>query len=803
MMRPRWRKVVADLFGSKTRSLLVIASISVGLFAVGLIVNLYVIITQDMRAGYEAVNPANIITSTSFFDQDLLDHVRHVPGVRQAEGVQTLTLRVRSASGEWKPLEIKAIPDIKTEKINLLRLEQGVWPPADREIVVDRYKLADLPVGVGGYLEVELPSGKTRQIKLVGVINDQTIGASGEAGGFFLAPVQGYITLNTVEWLEYPRMMNLLYVTVTGDSNDRNAIRQVSSQVSKAIEQSGRTVFSATTRISSDHPNRVYVEAIAAVLIVLGFLVMFLSGFLITNTLAALLNQQVHQIGVMKTIGGRRGQIMGIYLVQIFVFGLVAFAIAQPLSSWIAYQLLQAIASAINIVLQGYRVIPEVVWLQLVMALVVPQLAGFIPILQGTRITPVEALSGYSQSHPPSSGGWINQLIHNLRSLPRPLLLSLRNTFRRRGRLILTLLTLTLGGTVFIATFNTQDALTSYIDRIGRYFLADVNLTLKGSFRIDEVEALVKAVPGVQAVEAWAGSTAEMILPDGSKSEQVSLVGPPADSPLIRPVLLQGRWLIPGDQNALVVNERFQELFPGLKTGDILRAKIAGKETDLVVVGFFQMAGKSGGFLAYTSYDFLSRQIHQTNRASSFRVTADRKGLPLEDQLALGRAIEARLKDRGYPVAQIEAGHSLTATTASGLNILTAFLLVMAMLTAIVGSIGLAGTMSMGVLERTREIGIIRAIGASDGAVIRLVMIEGVLIGLMSWLFGTLLSFPVSALMSNAIINALFGAAAQFSFTPTGVILWLAVVLVLSILASVLPARSAAHLTIREVLAYE
>jgi putative ABC transport system permease protein len=154
-------------------------------------------------------------------------------------------------------------------------------------------------------------------------------------------------------------------------------------------------------------------------------------------------------------------------------------------------------------------------------------------------------------------------------------------------------------------------------------------------------------------------------------------------------------------------------------------------------------------------------------------------------------------------VAEVEAGRSLTATTANGLNILTGFLLMMAVLIAIVGSIGLTGTMSLNVLERTREIGILRAIGASDGAVMRLVMIEGLLIGMMSWLFGVLLAFPIGSLMANAINLALFGAPADFTFTPMGVILWLLVVITLSVFASVGPARNATRLTIREVLAYE
>jgi putative ABC transport system permease protein len=802
MMRPRWQKVISDLLGSKTRSLLVIASISVGLFAVGMIVNMYLIITQDMRTGYEAVNPANILVSTDLFDQDLVTHVAHVDGVAQVEGVASYTLRVLSSNGEWKPIEIQAIPKIADKQINQLHLEQGVWPPQDKELVVDRYKLGDLPVGVGGYVEIELPSGKTRMMKLVGVVNDQTIGAVG-AGGFFLSGIQGYMTLDTLPWLELPAMMNKLYVTVSSNPNDIEHLRLVSNAVSQAITESGRTVSSSAQRASDNHPNRVYVDAIASVLIVLGFLVLFLSGFLITNTLSALLTQQVHQIGVMKMIGARRGQIIGIYMVQIFIFGLVAFAVALPLANWISYSLLQTVADQINIALQGFRVNSSVVILELVMALIVPQAAGFLPILNGTRITVVDALSGYNQANPPSTGGLINRLIHNIRGLPRPLLLSLRNTFRRRGRLILTLFTLTMGGAVFIATFSAQRSLADYIDQIGHYFLADVNVTLKQPARIDEIDRLVKEVPGVQAVEAWSAAEAELVMADGSIGERFSLVGPPAGSKLVEPVLLEGRWLIPGDQNAITVNERFRELFPDLKTGDTLRARIAGKNVDLVVVGFFQMAGKSGGFLAYTTYDFLARQVHMANQANTFRVTGSQAGMTLDQQNALGKAIETHLKDSNYPVAEIEAGHSLTATTANGLNILTGFLLVMALLTAVVGSIGLAGTMSMNVLERTREIGIIRAVGASDRSVINLVMVEGLLIGLMSWILGALLSFPIRSLLSNAINLALFGATAKFTFSPIGVVLWLGVVLVLSTLASVVPARNAAHLTIREVLSYE
>ena len=131
------------------------------------------------------------------------------------------------------------------------------------------------------------------------------------------------------------------------------------------------------------------------------------------------------------------------------------------------------------------------------------------------------------------------------------------------------------------------------------------------------------------------------------------------------------------------------------------------------------------------------------------------------------------------------------------------FLLIMALLTASVGSMGLAGAMGMNVLERTREIGIMRSIGATDREILRLVVVEGVVIGGLSWILAVLLSFPITVLLSSILSLAIFRSPIDVKFTLEGFGLWLLIVLALSGVASVLPARSAARLTIREVLAYE
>jgi putative ABC transport system permease protein len=802
MMRPRWHKVISDLWSNRTRSLLVIASIAVGLFAVGVITTLYLIISADMRSGYAATNPANIIILANPFEPELVDTIKRVPGVREAEGLTFRDMRIEAAPNEWISMQLRALDSVREAEINRLRLMDGRWPESGREIVFDAYKWGETNARIGDWVRLELPSGRTREVQLVGIVQDQSIGSVGIAAGFFLAPVQGYIHSELLEWLDQPVLYNQLLVTVEGDGSDLAFIRSVEEQVREEFVNIGGTVVSVSTRSSFNHPNSTFVEAIVVVLFTLGLLVVFLGGFLVTNTLQALIKQQVQQIGIMKTIGGRRGQIAGIYTLLIAIYGLLAFLIALPLAFQVSFTLLSSLASEVNFVFQGARVVPEVVFLLFILAVVMPQAAAFMPVWQGVSISVQEALSGIRQ------GGSIkrsrfDRMIMGVRRFSRPLLISLRNTFRRKWRLALTLFTLTLGGAIFIATFNVQVSLQRYTDDMANYFLADVNLSLERPYRVERIQQILENEPGVANVEGWAGARSELILADGSVGNSVQLIAPPAASTLVQPILLEGRWIQPGDQNAIALNDLFLTRFPELRVGEKVRLRVNGAENDWVVVGFFQLAGKSGGYLAYTNYEYLSGLVGQPFQAPAYRIVADKQGLTMDQQEALGRRLEARLNEHGIRVTEMTAGLSLSRTASEGFAILTGFLLFLAMLTAGVGSIGLAGTMSMNVLERTREIGVMRAIGAENGILMKMVIVEGLIIGSIAYIFGSLLAVPISWVLADSISMALFEAPSNFGFTSTGFLLWLGMVLILSVLASAMPARNAARLTIREVLAYE
>jgi putative ABC transport system permease protein len=179
----------------------------------------------------------------------------------------------------------------------------------------------------------------------------------------------------------------------------------------------------------------------------------------------------------------------------------------------------------------------------------------------------------------------------------------------------------------------------------------------------------------------------------------------------------------------------------------------------------------------------------------------DRHDRPYQD--AKAEELDKYLRDQGFKLRIAEAGRASLDTAVESLDVLVVFLLVMAILTAIVGSMGLTGTMGMNVLERTREIGIMRAIGADDRAVMRTVIAEGIFIGMISFGLAVILSVPVTYLLSTIVSLAVFQTPIDVIFTYEGYAIWLGLVLVLSTVASILPARNAARLTIREVLAYE
>ena len=335
-----------------------------------------------------------------------------------------------------------------------------------------------------------------------------------------------------------------------------------------------------------------------------------------------------------------------------------------------------------------------------------------------------------------------------------------------------------------------------------QHFLGDVTVSFSQPYNTDKVQHDLLAVPGVTGVEGWGGANGEILDEQGHLVTNLRILAPPAGTKLLDPDIVAGRWLLPSEKKALVISDTIYNFYPHLQPGDNLLVAINGEQEEpWEVVGIYRFVKMLGDPLAYANLDYVASKVNLPNQTSSFRVIVDDSQA---DSLGgIIQRIDQHLEDRGYAIGMILDGNTLRENAGTGVNILVTFLLIMALLTALVGSIGLMGTMSLNVLERTREIGVMRTIGAVDLVVMQSVIIEGLVIGLITWLFAIGLSYPISVVLLKIIGQAMAGSTFALIITPYGIVLWLAAVIVLSIIASVMPARNAARLTINEVLAYE
>jgi putative ABC transport system permease protein len=813
-MKPRWRKVFHDLLDNKGRTLLVVFSIAVGVFSIGVIAGAYQIIANDMSVSYSANNPANVELRMTDFDEDTLEMIRNQRGVEHAEGRRIFNIRVRVPGTEkWTTLDMIAFEDFEKNAINLLIPVEGQVMPGKREVLLEQDVLQHIDTRLGELLEFQLPDGSTKTMPVMGIVQDTAASA-----GDFLASPSAYIHMDTLQTLGQPRLFNRALVTVSENGDEIFHVRDMGAKLKDKLEKNGSTVIRLRFSETHEHPLADTVNAILGILMALGILIVFLSSSLIANTLNALLNQHLRYIGVIKLVGGQRRQVFFMYLTLIIAFSILALLLAVPLGGQGAYGLALFISNELNFNLLGYRIVPMALMIQIFVGLLIPIVAGFIPVINGSRITILRALSGgMAEEHGASAsqrrGGegrlpWFNWIqVKATRILarcgvhiPRPFVISLRNTFRRKGRLVLTLFTLTMGGAIFIGVMNVRITLHSYIGEIGKYFASDVSVDFDRPYRLTEIQQKAMQIKGIQHVEGWQFVSGELLNDNNEVLENINIFGPPADSQLIQPLLVSGRWIRADDVRKLAVSEAALKYDSELMPGDTIKLKVDGKEELWEVVGIFKFVDREG-VLAYAPYEYISKMNNLVNRAYSFRLVTDRHDRPYQD--AKAEELDKFLRDQGFKVRIAEAGRASLDTAVESLDVLVVFLLVMAILTAIVGSMGLTGTMGMNVLERTREIGIMRAIGADDRAVMRTVIAEGIFIGMISFGLAIILSIPVTYLLSTIVSLAVFQTPIDVVFTYLGYAIWLGLILALSALASILPARNAARLTIREVLAYE
>ena len=147
------------------------------------------------------------------------------------------------------------------------------------------------------------------------------------------------------------------------------------------------------------------------------------------------------------------------------------------------------------------------------------------------------------------------------------------------------------------------------VNDLSGFFPADVTVNFTEPYPTVKVEELALTVPDVTGAEGWGQANASLLSADAAEEETVSIYAPPAKSTLLQPLLEEGRWLIPGDTNALVIGPRLLAKRPDLGVGDQVILPFDELDTTWKIVGIYVMSGNVNPPLLYANYESLDRYM--------------------------------------------------------------------------------------------------------------------------------------------------------------------------------------------------
>jgi putative ABC transport system permease protein len=792
MFYPRLYKVFRDLWGNKSRTIVVILAIAVGVLSFGSVFTTRKILISDMQAQYLAINPSSLTLSVSDADPSLVSWIRNQPEVVAAHGKSVNFLKAITG-GNKQSMDIVSMADFTGNHIDTFRNITGEFPPGNGQIILERASLANAKLNIGDTLSVQLPDDRIKSLKIVGTVQDlKSIPPQ------FALRLTGYVSRETLSYLGFSKSDNQIDIIPYAAVKTENDVITLGTTLLSRLSDRGISAGIALVFKPGEHWAKDIIAGFVAILEVIGIFSLILSGFLVITTITGVITQQRREIGIMKAVGARVAQIVGLYLLMVAIYGLLALFIAVPLGLALSYVNMSIMASFLNIDIIHFYLPPSVLAMEVAASVLVPAVSALFPIYTGAKITVREAI--YVQGAKVSaSGGWFTVLTRRIASYSRPLILAIRNTFRKKGRLALTLGTLTLAGAFFICVMNAQRSMFLEIDRLFQKINFDIELIFDKGYDLRSITSRVLTVPQVSAVEGRIGAGVQLFKENGTKGAGFQVEGLPVNSDFIKPAMTAGRWLAQGADNEIVVASELLRDEPNIAVGKYITLEINNRKQKWLVVGiiFSSFGDKTG----YVDFNQLIKAQNSGSQISSLFMRV--KEQTPASRKATTKVLEDNFKRWDINVVQTLNRDELQASIASRINILVYTLLSMATLIAIVGGLGLAGTMSLNVLERTREIGVMRSLGASNMTVRLLVIIEGLFVGIMSFIICIPISIPLTIGFNSVLGLAIFQQKLQFSYSMTGLYIWFLLIIGISVSASLLTASRAAKLSIRETLAYE
>jgi putative ABC transport system permease protein len=681
------------------------------------------------------------------------------------------------------PLNITGLSTFEDPRFNTFQLVTGRLP-GPGQIALESSDRSVTAVTVGSQIEVEV-GGVAKALTVSGFVRTR-----GLPSATLLGTAYGYMHESDVQTLFNAPGANDYLVRL----NDYNQ-RSLPARRLAGILRDQHVVVLAANIGHSDGGDSAVLHGIFAVVQVLAVIALVLSIVLLLSTITALITEQTRAIGTMKAIGASRGQIMRLYLTSVAAYGVLGTILGLVLGTLSGWLIVNFFASLLTLDIGPLTITPEGVLLAAAVGIGAPLLAALPPVYLGTRISVHQALSGYGLTNgsPSRSGVWSRIARRTLAPLPMAMQMGARSLFRRRSRAMLTLLTLVVAGAVFLCVQTTTYSFESLLSQLFGTYHADIFASLSNPEPYPKVQQILSTIPGVAESEPLAQILVQTKWGNGL------LTGVEPTAHLYQKRLVSGRWFAPGENNVVVLSTNAADK-SGLKIGDSIAFHTALQSGRWKIIGIAQDDDDPLGlgvvlapisevqtFLQLPS-DFTEVvMIRGTNSSQS---AIDALATQVDDALS-----------RSGVQATVLTTHSETVSNQDQFNVIFALFYAVTVIVALVGVMGLFNALTMSVLERRREIGILRSMGATGTKIAQVFWTEAISLGVVAWIGALVVGIPC-AYAFVWLLGGLF-VPVPFAFDPVALILMLGFILAVAILASAWPVWSATRTRVSQVLSYE
>jgi putative ABC transport system permease protein len=771
-------KAYRDLTKRRVRSFLTIGAVAIGVAGIVAIVSTAQNLTQAQNAAYHNASQADVTfwvwDAPPATERALAD----LPNVSAAELRNNYFTRCQW-NGQTRDVYLYGLNSFADARINQIQL-LGPTPEAG-EFVAESTVRDLFPVEVGDVIACRARDGSTRSLTLAGFAQSPNY------------PTAAILNFATV----YAPAADVQRLLGIGGANqallrvdDLNSVNETAQAATKLLSRRGIDHNSPDVRDPENYLGKRELDALFVLLFVFSIVGLATSGFLVANTLAAMTTEQVGEIGTLKAIGGTRVQVLTIYLIASTMYGVAGTLVGIVLGALASWRLLAYIGTLLNLGM-GFAISPHAVGLGAAVGVGVTVLAGLMPSLTATAIKVKDALDAYGIQST-YGRGWSDRVLQRLIVLPPLAAMSLRNLARRKARSLITIAVIGVAVAASLAAQSTSASVDSAIDGLFLTFRADawawfdqwVGTNFAGSFQ---------AADGVQAVEVWTLGDAWV------GPSRARLWGVPADTALYIPRLVDGRWFEPGESDAVVVSTDLAQQ-NHIQLGDTISVEIDKDRRDFQVIGITIdnsiFLGSTVAGKVFVPEAIVERMQNRQGWATFFALSFDGHD-PATVEKRLG---ELATRFKRYQMGSDSAYREVQGAKEQS-RILTLALYAMSLIIGAIGALGVLNTLTLNVLERRREIGVLRAIGATNASLIQVFLTEGLALGLAGWVLGLLIGYPLGLFLVNLMQSVLFHI--DYVFSPTMVLASLFFALGIAVIASLAPALGAARLRVGQVLRYE